>query len=343
MLSYYDRNIDYLELKIQCAPLKLNARFTLAGHVLPHLKKACKEKIAVYKTKNNTAALHVHQVDVDEANNVATILFHYTDTNITDPAFKDMKSGEVRVEGKSTNEGIAVSAHLVINIDTINNSRDSIHLALLEMVPGLSKTLIERALTALFNGIIERPKWIVKDKEKNKSIKCRPSFSLKNIASESLTDGLKSRRLNLITLVTTAPSSDDFDEDDLTLKESQISFAVGKDLTDEAKEKLIYNLSQKAKNKGYNVLKVNYDDEYQGNKTGTFKSLDKEVIKHAIGVFTKRSKINTSTMIVQCQKTLHSDLVFKCKELLCKEGNKEYVDRNVQETPETTVLSPNQA
>ena len=342
MLSYYDRNIDYLELKIQCTPLKTNVKFTLSNHILPHLKTASESKLAVYKTKNNTAALHVHKVDIDDDNNVAVILFHYTDTNITDPAFKNMKSGIVRVEGKTLDEGIAVSAHLVINLDTINDSRDSVHLALLEVVPGLSKTLVERALTGLFNGIIKRPTWTVKDKEKkDKSSKCRPSFHFNNLASESLTDGLKSRRLNLITLLTNEPDSDDFDEDELIVKESQISFAVGGNLTDEAKEQLIYKISKKAKKKGYSTLKVNYDDDCRGTKTGTFRSLDEEAIKHAIGVFTKRSKISTSSKMFQCQEDLHSELVLKVKGLLCKEGNKEYVNRNVQETSETTILSPN--
>ncbi|MGL0948960.1 hypothetical protein [Vibrio vulnificus] len=340
MLSYYERNIDYLELELKSIPTKGNVRFRLNEHIIPHLKKAAEEKTAVFSTKNKTASLHVHSVDVDDVNEIAVILFHYTDTNLTDPAFKNMTSGSVRIAGKSKGEGIAVSAHLVVDLNHFKGQRASVHLALLEVVPGISKSLIERALTSLFNKTISRPKWTFKPSGEEKSKSCRPSFRLNNLASESLSEGLKARRLTGVTLVN-KKSEDDFDEDDLITKETQVSYAIGANVKEEAAEQLLYRLSRKAKDKGYSTLKVQYDDEYRGTRTGKFNSLEEEAIKRAAGVFSKRGKVYTENQIHQCQESQHSQLVRKIKSLMCKECGVEYVESNNEEVTEATLLPQN--
>ncbi|EJB8455015.1 hypothetical protein MW332_004869 [Vibrio parahaemolyticus] len=342
MLSYYERNIDYLELELKSIPTKGNVRFQLSKHIIPHLKKAAEDGTAVFSTKNKTASLHVHSVTLDDVNEMAIILFHYTDSNLTDPAFKNMKSGSVRVAGKSKGEGIAVSAHLVIDLNHFKSQRASVHLALLEVVPGINKSLIERALTSLFNKIILRPNWVYTPHNEKKSKPCRPSFSFNNLASESLTEGLKRRRLIGVTLVT-KQREDDFDEDDLITKETQVSYAVGHNVKEEVAEQLLYRLSRKAKDKGYSTLKVQYDDEYRGTRTGKFNSLEEDAIKRAAGVFCKRGKVYTEDMIHQCQEKEHNQLVRKIKVLVCKERGGEYVESYEQEAIETALLPQNSA
>ncbi|MCX9457713.1 hypothetical protein IG604_18480, partial [Vibrio cholerae] len=240
MLSQYERSVDYLVLSLSSLPHGSDIMFTLKDDIIPYLKEAAKNKTAVYVTKNGTASLHVHTVDVCADNDLVTILLHYTDKSLTDPAFKNMKSGKVRIEGKEASEGIAVSAHLAISLKNYNGQRDSVYLALLEVVPGLNKTLIERALQAMFNGKISRPEWLY-----NENKKCRPSFSLSNLASESLAEGLRSNRLECITLISNR-LDDDFDESKLTVKETRVSFAVKKGVCGELAEKLMYNLGAKA-------------------------------------------------------------------------------------------------
>ncbi|EPC6137561.1 hypothetical protein ACR0WA_003493 [Vibrio cholerae] len=340
MLSYYERNIDYLELELKSIPTNGNVRFRLNEHIIPHLKKAAEEKTAVFLTKNKTASLHVHSVDVDELNEIAVLLFHYTDTNLTDPAFKNMTSGSVRIAGKTKGEGIAVSAHLVVDLNHFKGQRAPIHLALLEVVPGITKSLIERALTSLFNKTINRPKWTYKSSTESKSKPCRPSFSFNNLASESLSEGLKTRRLTGVTLIHKT-NEDDFDEDDLITKETQVSYAIGANLKEEAAEQLLYRLSRKAKSKGYSTLKVQYDDEYRGTRTGKFNSLEEEAIKRATGVFCKRGKVYTESQIHQCQDSLHHQLVNKIKALICKECGVAYAESNNKEVTETTLLPQN--
>ncbi len=340
MLSYYERNIDYLELELKSIPTKRNVRFLLTEHIIPHLKKAAENQTAIFPAKGKTASLHVHSVTEDPDNEQVVLLLHYTDTNLTDPAFKNMKSGSVRVAGKSKGEGIAVSAHLVIDLNHHKNQHSPVHLALLEVVPGINKSLIERALTGLFNKIITRPNWTYVPPNEKKSKPCRPSFKLNNLASDSLAEGLKTRKLTGITLVT-KQSGDDFDEDELITKESQISYSVGANLGEEALEQLLYRLSSKARNKGYSTLKVQYDDEYRGTRTGKFSSLNKEAIERAAGVFCKRGKVYTEEKIHQCQENEHGQLVRKIKSLICKERGVEYVESYSEEVTKATLLPQN--
>lgn len=341
MLSQYERSVDYLVLSLSSLPHGSNVMFTLKDDVIPYLSEAAQNKTAVYVTKSGTASLHVHTVDVCEDNDIVTILLHYTDKNLTDPAFKNMKSGKVRVEGKGAGEGIAVSAHLAISLKNYNSQRDSVYLALLEVVPGLNKTLIERALQAMFNGTISRPEWV--DAENKK---CRPSFSLSNLASESLAEGLKNNRLDCITLISNR-SDDNFDESELTVKETRVSFAVSNNVRGEVAEKLMYKLGAKAKSKGYTTVQVKYNNQDGQTKTGTFKGIDENSLKLAAGVFHKKAKVTTGDPIEQCQDVIHTEFMGKINSLLLKNMRGLYVEEgesamdSAAEVDEASMLSQN--
>ncbi|HHP0471495.1 TPA: hypothetical protein ACRZ6V_000382 [Vibrio harveyi] len=336
MLDSYERDLSFLELNLTSVPHGSAVKFSFAEHILPHLAKAVEEKKAVYPTKNNTACLHVHKVVVDKTHNIATILLHYTDSNLSDPAFKHMKSGAVRVEEKGKGEGIAVSAHLLVDMDNYKGQHKSVYLALLEDVPGLTKSLLEKALTGLFNNIIARPPWIKKRTGKP-ALKVRPGFKFNDVAAESLKEGLKSRRLTGLKLIEKS-SKDNFDESDLVPKERVIGFSIGATLTEQAKEDLIYRVSKKAKKEGYSILKVSYENTYSGVKTGTFNSLDKEFLERAKGVFSKKEKVHLPEIIVQCQDAIHTSLATKAKILICQEGGKNYVASNASEAIQASLV-----
>ena len=338
MLSSYERNVDFLELSIGSFPSKSRVRFTLREHILPHLKNAADKQTAVYTMKGKTAALHLHQLEIDEERDCALVLFHYTDTNLSDPAFKNIKSGNVRVAGKNQGEGIAVSAHMLIDLNTLKNQGASKHLALIESVPGISKTVLEKALNAFFFKIIARPQWTFGGKPDKQGKPCRPNFSISALAADNLKDGLAHRMLTGIKLITKTPQND-LDEDVLIPKENQISFKISKNLGMDSISDLLHRVSRKAKDEGYTILKVQYNDEFKGTKTGTFKSLDEEDLERAEGVFCKRAKIYFQTPIEQCQENVHRDMFNKLVLMLHKEGGKEYVKSNSEEVTETTDLS----
>ncbi|NVJ58209.1 MAG: hypothetical protein HWE19_17785 [Vibrionaceae bacterium] len=339
MLDYYQRELSFLELSLLSLPSKSPVTFKFHEDVLPYLIQAVDEGTAVYPTKNKTACLHIHKIEVDEEHNIATLLLHYTDSNLSDPAFKHMKSGLVRIEEKSMGEGIAVSAHLLIDMDNFKGQRSSVYLSILEDVPGLKKSLIEHALTGLFNNIIKRPKWILKRAGKT-NLKVRPKFSFNELAAESLKEGLKTRKLKGLKLVEKV-AKDNFDESDLIPKERVVGFSIGASLSEEAKESLIYRVSKKAKKEGYSVLKITYENTYSGIKTGTFNSLEKEFLERAKGVFSKKERINLPNKIVQCQNDIHPDLVSKATIHLCKEGGKEYVPSHATETIKASLVPDN--
>ncbi|MGL1150610.1 hypothetical protein ACSTLH_13740 [Vibrio parahaemolyticus] len=335
MLSYYERNFDYLELKLGCIPATHKINFSLEEHIVEKLEKGAAENTAVYKLRNDTAALHLHKVKVDKKRRLLTCLLHYTDKNISDPAFKHLRSGAVRTAKKETGEGIAVSAHLIILLEPILTSKDNAHLCVLETVPGIPKSLLEKAFNAYFNGLIKGNGWVKKGT--NKAV--RPSFSFSHLACDSLTSGLKTRRLTGVTLLSKSlDHNDDFDEDGLSIKESQVSFAVGESLTQELTKTMLHSISKKARARGYTTLKVRYYDTYQGTKTGTFHSLDEDTIERAAGVFSKRGRVYVEDKIEQCQDLIHHELSVKMQRSLLKEGGLGDAESDTEEAVEASKL-----
>lgn len=340
MLPFYERDVDFLEMRLSSVPSNKPVSFDFFLHVLPELVNGAKEKVAIYRFKNKTASVHLEQVNVDVERGVCTLLFHYTDKNISDPAFKSMVTGNVRKAKKNPEkeEGVAVSAHMVICLDRALKQNAPCYLALLEVVPGLTKGLIERAMTSFFNNVFPK-KWTHPD---NNKLQVRPSFELDHLTSNSLIEGLHGRRLTALTFISKS-LDDDMDEDELSIKEKRVSFAVGENLREEASAKLLFKSSEKALKQGYTVLKVNYEDIYGSKKSGTFKSIEPDALAKATGVFSKRATVHAEEMLDQCNEEIRSDLSGKMVALLIKEGGLKDDIGNSQEAPEAAQILANQS
>lgn len=340
MLSYYERNVDYLELTLGTIPASEAVTFDLGAHIVPQLIKGASENKAVYSFDDGDASIHLAEVALSEDNHFVTLLFHYADKSISDPAFKSLDTGEVRTEKKSKekNEGIAVSAHLVIDLDNALGQKDSCYFSLLELVPHLSKSLLSRALNYFFNKALTGTKFTNPKSQK----KVRPSFSFDNLTCNDLIDGLRERRLTALTFVSKI-LEDDMDENELTPTEQRISFAVGDNVRGEVAYNLLHRVSKKAKKQGYTTLKVNYEDVYSGNRTGTFNKLDEESLNRAAGVFAKRGKLYCEAQVNQCQKSIHTELSNKMMTLLIKERGQKDVVSDTTEAAQTPHLLADQA
>lgn len=340
MLSYYERNVDYLELTLGTIPTSEAVAFDFGAHIVPHLIKGATENKAVYSFNDGDASIHLAKVTLSEEKRFVTLLFHYADKSISDPAFKSLDTGEVRTEKKSKekNEGIAVSAHLVIDLDNALGQKNSCYFALFELVPHLSKSLLSRALNYFFNKALTGAKYNNPKTQK----KVRPSFSFDSLTCTDLADGLKERRLTALTFVSKI-LEDDMDENELTPTEQRVSFAVGDNVRGEMAYNLLHRASKKAKKQGYTTLKVNYEDVYSGNRTGTFDRLDEESLDRAVGVFAKRGKLYCEAQLNQCQKSIHIELSNKMVALLVKERGQKDVVSDTTETVQTSHLLTDQA
>ncbi|ELB2267900.1 hypothetical protein WB896_004438 [Vibrio vulnificus] len=340
MLSYYERNLDYLELTLGTIPMSEAVTFDLGAHIVPQLTKGVHDNEAIYSFNDGDASIHLAEVTLSEDKRFATLLFHYADKSISDPAFKSLDTGEVRTEKKSKekNEGIAVSAHLVIDLENALGQKDSCYFALLELVPHLSKSLLSRALNYFFNKALTGAKFTNPKTQK----KIRPSFSFDSLTCTDLVDGLKERRLTALTFVSKT-LEDDMDENELTPTEQRVSFAVGENVRGEVAYNLLHRASKKARKQGYTTLKVSYEDVYNGNRTGTFNKLDEESLDRAVGVFAKRGKLYCETQLNQCQKSIHVELSSKMVALLIKERGQKDVASDTTEAVQAPNLLANQA
>src|SRR5690606_7786952 len=139
MLDLWERWAQFHELYIESEPFE--APTIDFSTLVPHWVQRIKAKQSVKMINKETAAIRVIDANYDTQKKVVVLLLQYADTNVTDPAFSDLKTGKLRVEPKLDGEGIAVSAHLVISTVPHDSLRKKYKL-LLEEVPGLGRSTV---------------------------------------------------------------------------------------------------------------------------------------------------------------------------------------------------------
>ena len=85
-------------------------------------------------------------LDVREKDNIAVLLFRRSDPEAATPIFENEKTRALRKSDKKPNEAIAVSAHMFIRLGEIEDAVHPTYRAILEEVPGLSRTYVQTLL-----------------------------------------------------------------------------------------------------------------------------------------------------------------------------------------------------
>jgi hypothetical protein len=227
-----------------------------------------------------TANRAVHRVDGDQQSvrisdlrwypnaedpAIACMLLTYGDVRGSDPSFNNMDTGTVRTVRKGRNEANAVSAHLIMKLRAriVNGRRH--YAALLEDIPGIGKTKIQPAITALLKNC---PAFRYTDAE-NQAADARPKFILDPAESEDLASEVTRGTLKYFVLVRDIPTTE-LDEE-TTIEEVQETLKI-KPADPEVTGRLnITNLFGKvaalARRKRYNEVKVVYNRRDGRNRT----------------------------------------------------------------------------
>lgn len=112
--------------------------------ILLNMKNAVEGEDGIVKYfKNDSIALRIKEIVIDNENKCATLLFVYIDKNIADPAFGHFQRQRIRTEPKLEGEGIAVSFHYAISFTKVRNLG---RLALKEKIQGLQSYFITSLL-----------------------------------------------------------------------------------------------------------------------------------------------------------------------------------------------------
>jgi hypothetical protein len=255
------------------------------------------------------ACIRVADLKVDTSKRLAAVLFQYADKRVADPVFSDLVSGTLRQETKLNGEGVAISAHALISLTPTQSGGIEFQL-LLEDVPGIGKTKIERFLKTFLKLLLSTT---FKDRSSKKDLVTYPTVTLSAYASKTLREDLEAGELRFVELTR-----------DLPIKE-----------LDELPEtaKVVHSIKIKAKNKPqgqhaigfinsiktygnihrYDDVKVVFKRANNQQKTVNFKSLREDAGDICFG---KVEEVTVTHALAQCVSDIDAILLRKMKALL---------------------------
>lgn len=266
---------------------------------------------AVKMYKNESVAMRVSDMRLDRSGERLTLLIQYADKNGSDPVFSNLESGALRVEPKLDGEGIAVSAHVVIHTMSTKNGGNQ-YLAVMEEVPGISKTTFRPFFTALLKDAFANAEF--EDPDTGNTLKCRPLLEMDGHPGETLEESVEKGRIMGLTLIDRRLHQN-FDEEGYTeAVDHQVRLKVVKQ-PETVNEKLgmIRNIFKSAKQQGYTKLKVTYKRP-QGGRQSTIE-LDR--LEDATDkCFTRQEMITLENDAQQCEQKIHKEIEKKMNAIL---------------------------
>ena len=307
MLDHKKRWIFYYKNFLR--PRPDDAPYTSMRDILNKLQSRCDQGECVKLLENNTAAIRLKEIIIDDINQIAVLLFQYSDTKISDPAFVDLEKGTLRVEPKLEGEGVAISAHMVLSLKP-EHIRGATYLTLLEDVPGIGKTKIEPFLTSEFKAVFD-------DRYPNyegKYVKYRPTFEMNGYLAESLKDGLDKGYINGFELKKFSHVDGGLDEEGYVKVESHaVKLKTVRKFEGDEAIGVIDRMKERAKRLNYSELVVQYQ-----RKEGKSKSIPVSTAREDAGdaLFSKFEIISVLEPLPQCLSEIRKEVASKMSALL---------------------------
>lgn len=280
------------------------------GAEVASLQMAVEAGQAVQLINNESAAIRIRGLELDRHNEILFILFAYADKNVTDPVFENLDTGDLRTEPKLDGEGVAVSAHMAIDLRPVGQGVSS-YRAVLEDVPGIGRSKIAPFMTYLFRQV-PRVQWAAPDG----SVKsCRPLFEINGRMSDTLRNDLEGGRLSMIELVQHHVEGDGFDEEGAiveqvrSLKLSIAPQGIGDNAID-----FVNRIRGRARDMGYPNMKIRWTHGRQKSaEFGTAREDAGDVL-----VF-KTTQMRSENPLSQCDEEIREFSRNSLRELILEE------------------------
>ncbi|PNM24628.1 hypothetical protein A6J66_010805 [Yersinia enterocolitica] len=316
LLGNYDRYVVQCEVELGRTPK--DAPTMPASDALLAVQAMFKANKAIYSIGAGKSTVRIVDMKRDDAKGHTTILFQYANSEASDPHFANKKTGESRKADRADDEAPAITCHICIK-HTPHNAElfPDLYKAIVEEVPGLTKSLISSALTWM---ISESTNYTFERKEGNKSreIKCRPIINITPYASKTLQESLKTGVLTGMTAVR-YKNNKKLDEDgDIHVIQETMILAFKKTRGQKAID-LVKKASDLVRGMEYSNLKLTRKDQ---NKRVISDEIDvsyeKSIEDIADTIFSEKEKIILTDIIEMCQKQIHAQLATKMNVLLLK-------------------------
>jgi len=307
MLDQNKRWVNYYKNFLKPSPE--DAPYTKMSEILETLHERFLSGECVKLIENQTSAIRIRDMAFNKENQVATLLFQYSDTKISDPTFANLETGELRVEPKLDGEGVAVSAHMVLSLIP-EHPRGATYLTLLEDVPGIGRTKIEPFLTSEFRAVFEEHY----QNAEGRTLKYRPTSEISGYAKESLKEGLQKGVLTGLEFKKYKNVEVDFDEPGFVKVDSYtMKLKLKRKLEGDEALSLIDRVRRKAKASDYQDMVVRYERNEGKGKTFNMSTAREDA---ADALYSKFEIITVTDALPQCLPEIREEFATKMIKLL---------------------------
>lgn len=299
MLDMLERWVQFHELYLKSEPEdapKIELR-----SLAPLWISRIRANQAVKLIKKDTAAIRIVDVMEQQKSKTLILLLQYTDTNVTDPAFSNLETGQLRVEPKLEGEGIAVSAHAVIALEP-HDKEGLLYKILLEEVPGLGRSAVGPFIRSELKEIAQS-QFQYNDIDANNVVKnYLPASEILGTPSKQFIDELEEgcvlQSIELVKLTSDAPEIDE--EGFYTETSRHIRLVPEKQNTSNLRE-AIEKVRRLAKKEGYNNIKFRYKHPQGKLKTTTMGSTIGDM---ADALILRSEPIKSEEILGQCSQKI---------------------------------------
>ena len=298
-----------LEASVMVTSIPTEAPVIPLADCAPHLIEKIRSNEAAYSLKNGQAIFRIVDFSlVDER--YLTLLCMYADSEISDPSFSELETGKTRTEKKKDGEGIATTAHVMIDLTPVPECLDRCYNALIEEVPGINRTLLSSALTSL---IKEATDFTFKSPKREEPYKCRPKISVNLNAGHNLNELLTKGWVTGFSAERHVADSLLDEAGELVIEKESIVIGTNKTRGTKALDvikKAIFSI----KEKDYSRLVVRYTDDNKKQQSLPMSTTVKRNEDIGERFFSESKKIILADTIQQCEDSLHTELVEKMRE-----------------------------
>ncbi|WP_337039002.1 hypothetical protein [Pantoea anthophila] len=316
LLGDYERYVVECELEFARTPK--DAPSMPASDALEAVQKMFSSGRASYSISNGKATVKIVDMARNQDDGYTTILFQYANSEASDPHFANKKTGVSRKATRDADEAPAVTSHICIKHSPRDKSLfPDLYKAIVEEVPGLTKSLIASTLTWMISESTNYSFERVEGK-KPREIKCRPLISLSPYASKTLKESLQTGVLTGMSAVRYKNNEklDDDGEINIIQETMVLSF---KNTTGQKAIDLVKKASDIVRGMEYSDLKITRKDK---NKRLVSEEIDisyeKSIEDIADTIFAEKEKVILSQIIETCQKKIHQQLAGKMAAALLK-------------------------
>ena len=151
-------------------------------------------------------------VKLPDGGKALAMLFDLTDPNASVAANRHMQTRKIRTFDKEEGEGRAVSAHMLLALNPIDNSNR--FRALLEGSIGLGQSRVKPHLQRIIRRIFSEKGYMVEDADGNEVV-AQPSFGMFAVRSDRLKQEIEAAEIAELVLIQASVPQGEFDPPDV--------------------------------------------------------------------------------------------------------------------------------